>query len=69
MRGNKANLSYWNNKTGRLVGVGDTVTATTSKFNLTDGKKYKVKEVYGESEVSVFNDVGVQEIYTVEWFK
>ena len=69
MRGNKANLSYWNNKTGRLVGVGDTVTATTSKFNLTEGKEYIVKEVYGESEISIVNDVEVKEIYTVEWFK
>lgn len=67
----KAILNYWSRLKPKdeLVGVGDEVVANIDEFDLTKGKKYKISKVHWVDEICVFNDAGVEKIYTVEHFK
>lgn len=66
----KAVLNYWDEyKTKNVfVGVGDFVVAKETDCNLTEGFEYEVEEVNTHHDISVRNDLGEIEVYTVEWF-
>jgi hypothetical protein len=54
-----------------LVGEGDKVTAgpNNEEFNLTEDKEYEVLEVNSDNLITIVNDAGKTDIYTVECFK
>ena len=67
----KAMLNYWSRFKSKdeLVGVGDEVVAIIDEFDLTKDKKYKISRVHFIDEICVVNDVGIEEVYTVEHFR
>lgn len=52
-----------------LVKAGDEVISNTSEFNLTEGRKYTIVEVYDVYEFGVITDLGVETIFSVEHFR
>lgn len=66
----KAVLNYCDSCKSKnvFVGEGDTVMSHVSDFGLTRGMRYKIEEVMSSSEISIRNDLGVIEEYTVEHF-
>lgn len=67
----KAILNYWDeDKKGNVtVGKGDFVIAVNSEHNLTEGFEYRIEEVDSANEITVVNDLGEEDIYSVEYFK
>ena len=51
------------------VKKGDKVKSTTDDFNLTEGKEYEVIEVNNPTMITIQNDIKVNDMYTVEYFK
>ena len=65
-------LNYYDNP--RLNDVesvkkGDTVKSITNDFDLSEGKEYKIIEVNSPTMITIMNDVGEIDMYTVEYFK
>ena len=66
-----AALNYWENphlKEVEKVFVGDEVIANISEFNITKGKAYKIVGIDDDAEITIENDKGIQDVYTVEYF-
>jgi len=51
------------------VQKGDKVKSITNDFDLTEGKKYKIIEVNSPTMITIMNDIGEIDMYTVEYFK
>jgi len=71
---NKLNaiLNYYDNP--RLNDVesvrkGDRVKSTTKDFDLTEDKEYEIIEVNNTTMITIMNDIGEIDMYTVEYFK
>ena len=65
-------LNYYDNP--RLSDVesvrkGDKVKSITNDFDLTEGKEYEIIEVNNPTMITIMNDVGEIDMYTVEYFK
>ena len=65
-------LNYYDNP--RLNDVesvqkGDKVKSITYDFDLTEDKEYKIIEVNSPTMITIMNDVGEIDMYTVEYFK
>ena len=63
-----ADLNCFSNGGSEYVEKFDLVTANTSEFNLTRDKIYVVKDVNSLSTITVTDDKGNEEIFTVEYF-
>ena len=48
---------------------GDAVKSTINDFDLTEGKEYEVIEVNNPTMITVMNDLGKIDMYSVEYFK
>jgi len=51
------------------VQKGDRVKSITNDFDLNEGKEYKIIEVNSTTMITIMNDVGEIDMYTVEYFK
>jgi len=51
------------------VQKGDKVKSVTNDFDLTEGKEYEIIEVNSPTMITVVNDIGEVDMYTVEYFK
>jgi len=51
------------------VQKGDKVKSITNDFDLTKGKEYKIIEVNSPTMITIMNDIGEIDMYTVEYFK
>ena len=51
------------------VQKGDKVKSITYDFDLTEGKEYEVVEVNSQTMITVMNDLGKIDMYSVEYFK
>ena len=65
-------LNYYDNP--RLNDVesvrkGDRVKSTTKDFDLTEDKEYEIIEVNNTTMITIMNDIGEIDMYTVEYFK
>jgi hypothetical protein len=47
----------------------DKVRSITNDFDLTIGKEYEVLEVNSQSLITIKNDIGEIDMYTIEYFK
>lgn len=52
-----------------LVTQGSLVVSVTNDFDLTEGKEYEVVEVNNPTMITIINDIGEIDMYTVEYFK
>jgi len=50
------------------VQKGDKVKSITNDFDLTQGKEYQIIEVNSVSLITIMNDLGEVDMYTVEYF-
>ena len=48
---------------------GSLVVSTTNDFDLTEGKEYKIVEINNPTMITIINDIGEIDMYTVEYFK
>ena len=64
-------LNYYDNpqiQDMEVAYVGDVVISNESEFDLTKGREYKIIAVNSTTDITVENDKGVEDIYTVEYF-
>ena len=47
----------------------DKVKSITNDFDLSEGKEYKIIEVNSISMITIMNDIGEIDMYTIEYFK
>lgn len=65
-------LNYYDNpriSEQEIITKGSLVVSTTNDFDLTEGKEYKVVEVNNPTMITIKNDIGEIDMYTVEYFK
>jgi len=64
-------LNYYDNpqiQDMEVAYVGDVVISNESEFDLTKGREYKIIAVNSTTDITVENDKGVEDMYTVEYF-
>lgn len=60
-------FGYLERENGRRVQVGEMLVSNTGEFGLTEGREYEALSTTFEL-VTVLNDLGVEEDYTLEYF-
>ena len=66
----KAMINYWDDlqEENIFVGKGDYVVANETDYNITKGRKYRVEEVNRIDMITIRNDLGELDMFSVEWF-